>query len=61
MSGFDPEGAKGLKGKLVGHNKWIGTAGTFAQSHSNRRLITARTRIVRRIHLQRNPVSHFWS
>ncbi|KAH9004936.1 DUF1671-domain-containing protein [Lactarius hatsudake] len=24
--GFDPEGAEGLKGKLVGHNKWIGTA-----------------------------------
>jgi hypothetical protein len=26
-SGFDPEGAKGLKGELVGHRKWIGTAG----------------------------------
>lgn len=24
--GFDPEGAEGLKGKLVGHKKWIGTA-----------------------------------
>ncbi|KAI9452319.1 DUF1671-domain-containing protein [Russula earlei] len=24
--GFDPEGAQGLKGKLVGHKKWIGTA-----------------------------------
>jgi hypothetical protein len=26
-SGFDPEGA--LEGKLVGHKKWIGTAGTI--------------------------------
>jgi hypothetical protein len=26
-SGFDPDGAEQLKGKLVGHNKWIGTAG----------------------------------
>jgi hypothetical protein len=26
-SGFDPEGAEQLRGKLVGHNKWIGTAG----------------------------------
>lgn len=26
-SGFDPEGAEKLKHKLVGHNKWIGTAG----------------------------------
>ena len=25
--GFDPDGAEQLKGKLVGHNKWIGTAG----------------------------------
>ncbi|KAI0306763.1 peptidase family C78-domain-containing protein [Multifurca ochricompacta] len=24
--GFDPEGAQGLRGKLVGHRKWIGTA-----------------------------------
>ncbi|KAH9001470.1 DUF1671-domain-containing protein [Lactarius akahatsu] len=24
--GFDPEGAEGLKGELVGHKKWIGTA-----------------------------------
>ncbi|KAI0256488.1 peptidase family C78-domain-containing protein [Lactifluus subvellereus] len=24
--GYDPEGAQGLKGKLVGHTKWIGTA-----------------------------------
>ena len=29
MSGFDPEGAEGLKGELVGHKKWIGTAGIF--------------------------------
>jgi hypothetical protein len=26
-SGFDPDGAEQLKGKLVGHSKWIGTAG----------------------------------
>jgi hypothetical protein len=26
-SGFDPDGAEQLKGKLVGHKKWIGTAG----------------------------------
>lgn len=26
-SGFDPDGAEELKGKLVGYNKWIGTAG----------------------------------
>jgi hypothetical protein len=26
-SGFDPDGAEELKGQLVGHNKWIGTAG----------------------------------
>ncbi len=26
-SGFDPDGAEQLKGKLVGYNKWIGTAG----------------------------------
>jgi hypothetical protein len=26
-SGFDPDGAEELKGRLVGHNKWIGTAG----------------------------------
>jgi len=25
-SGFDPEGAQGLNGQLVGHKKWIGTA-----------------------------------
>jgi len=25
-NGFDPDGAEQLKGKLVGHNKWIGTA-----------------------------------
>ncbi|KAH9998137.1 peptidase family C78-domain-containing protein [Russula compacta] len=25
QSGLDPEGARGLKGKLVGHKKWIGT------------------------------------
>jgi len=25
-SGFDPDGAEELKGKLVGYNKWIGTA-----------------------------------
>ncbi len=28
-SGFDPEGAEGFKGKLVGRKKWIGTAGTI--------------------------------
>jgi hypothetical protein len=26
-SGFDPDGAEQLKGKLIGHTKWIGTAG----------------------------------
>jgi hypothetical protein len=28
-SGFDSEGAEKLKHKLVGHKKWIGTAGKF--------------------------------
>ena len=35
-SGFDPEGAKGLKGKLVGHKKWIGTAGMIVSKSSYR-------------------------
>ena len=30
--GFDPDGAKELKGKLVGHIKWIGTAGKFIRN-----------------------------
>jgi hypothetical protein len=56
-SGFDPEGAEGLKGKLVGHKKWIGTAGRFVfQSQSISQLIAARARIVRGIHVQRNSV-----
>jgi hypothetical protein len=32
-SGFDPDGAEQLKGKLVGHNKWIGTAGKKKITH----------------------------
>jgi len=57
QSGFDPEGAEGLKGKLVGHNKWIGTAGIlFHKVGLPSLLITARTRIIRRIHSQRNSV-----
>lgn len=51
-SGFDPEGAKGLKGELVGYRKWIGTAGrSVFQNQSISQLITARARTVRGIHV----------
>jgi hypothetical protein len=35
-SGFDPEGAEGFKGKLVGHKKWIGTTGTIVPKSFHR-------------------------
>jgi hypothetical protein len=51
-SGFDPEGAKEFKGKLVGHRKWIGTAGRFVfQNQSISQLIIARARTVCGIHV----------
>jgi hypothetical protein len=51
-SGFDPEGAKGLKGELVGHRKWIGTAGrSVSQNQTISQLIIARARTVRGFHI----------
>jgi len=32
-SGFDQEGAEGLKGNLVGRKEWIGTAGMMCTNH----------------------------
>ncbi len=58
-SGFDPEGAERFKGKLVGRKKWIGTAGTIVlKSFYRFWLMSACARIIRGIHVQRDPVCY---
>lgn len=57
-SGFDPEGAEEVKGKLVGHKKWIGTAGTIAPKSFYRLADTPCARIICGIHVQRDPVCY---
>ena len=57
-SGFDQEGAEGLKGKLVGRKEWIGTAGMIVYKSFRLWLMYACARTICGIHVQRDPVCY---